>query len=72
MVFLHSQCIVLNRNGSAWRMIVACLIAIGIGFFWMLGMKKTILPFCSCLSIGVWIAYLKGYTILISFADLLG
>lgn len=54
------------------RMIVACLIAIGIGFFWMLGMKKTILPFCSCLSIGVWIAYLKGYTILISFADLLG
>ena len=54
------------------RMMVACLMAIGIGFVWMLGTKKTILPFCSCLSIGVWIAYLRGYTILLSFADLLG
>lgn len=45
------------------RMLVALYISVLLGFIWILNKKKHILPYLSCLSIGVWIAYLKGYTI---------
>ena len=45
------------------RMLVALYISVLLGFIWVLYKKKHILPYLSCLSIGVWIAYLKGYTI---------
>ena len=45
------------------RMLVALYISVLLGFIWILYKKKHILPYLSCLSIGVWIAYLKGYTI---------
>ena len=45
------------------RMLVALYISVLLGFIWALYKKKHILPYLSCLSIGVWIAYLKGYTI---------
>ena len=45
------------------RMLVALYISVLLGFLWIVYKKKHILPYLSCLSIGVWIAYLKGYTI---------
>ena len=45
------------------RMLVALYISILIGFLWILYKKKHILPYVSCLCIGVWISALKGYTI---------
>ena len=45
------------------RMLIALYISVLLGFLWILYKKKHILPYLSCLSIGVWIAYLKGYTI---------
>ena len=45
------------------RMLVALYISILLGFLWILYKKKHILPYVSCLCIGVWIAVLKGYTI---------
>ena len=44
-------------------MLVALNISGLLGCLWILYKKKHILPYLSCLSIGVWIAYLKGYTI---------
>lgn len=45
------------------RMLVALYISILLGFLWILYKKKHILPYISCLAMGVWIAVLKGYTI---------
>ena len=45
------------------RMLVALYISVLLGFLWILYKKKHILPYVSCLCIGVWIATLKGYTI---------
>lgn len=45
------------------RMLVALYISVLLGIFWILYKKKHILPYISCLAIGVWIAVLKGYTI---------
>lgn len=45
------------------RILVALYISVLLGFLWIVYKKKHILPYLSCLSIGVWIAYLKGYTI---------
>ena len=39
------------------------LISVLLGILWILYKKKHILPYVSCLAIGVWIAVLKGYTI---------
>ena len=38
-------------------------ISVLLGILWILYKKKHILPYVSCLAIGVWIAVLKGYTI---------
>ena len=45
------------------RMLIALYISVFLGFLWILYRKKHILPYLSCLSIGVWIAYMKGYTL---------
>lgn len=45
------------------RMLVALYISVLLGILWILYKKKHILPYVSCLAIGVWIAVLKGYTI---------
>lgn len=45
------------------RMLVALYISVLLGILWILYKKKHILPYISCLAIGVWIADLKGYTI---------
>lgn len=49
------------------RMFIALEISVMIGFIWMLVLymqkKECILPYLSCLSIGVYIAWIKGYTI---------
>lgn len=45
------------------RMMIAMLIALIIGFIWILGLKKDKIPFLSCLCIGVIISILHGYTI---------
>lgn len=45
------------------RMLVALYISVITGFVWMYIKKESILPYLSCLAIGVWIAYLKGYTL---------
>ena len=51
------------------RMLVALYISVLLGFLWIVYKKKHILPYLSCLSIGVWIAYLKGYTIFYFLID---
>lgn len=45
------------------RMLVALYVSVFIGFIWIYIKKESILPYLSCLAIGVWIAYLKGYTL---------
>ena len=45
------------------RMLVALYVSVLLGFLWILYKKKHILPYLSCLAIGVWIATLKGYTL---------
>lgn len=45
------------------RMLVALYISVLLGILWISYKKKHILPYISCLAIGVWIAVLKGYTI---------
>lgn len=45
------------------RMLVALYISVIIGFVWLYIKKESILPYLSCLALGVWIAYLKGYTL---------
>lgn len=49
------------------RMLIALWISIFLGFIWMIILsiqkKECILPYLSCLSIGVFISWLKGYTL---------
>lgn len=45
------------------RMLVALYTSVLLGILWILYKKKHILPYISCLAMGVWIAVLKGYTI---------
>lgn len=45
------------------RMTVSMIIALTIGFIWILVLKKDKIPFLSCLCIGVLISILYGYSI---------
>lgn len=49
------------------RFLVALYISLLIGFIWLFVLyvqkKACILPYLSCLSIGVWIAWMRGYTL---------
>ena len=45
------------------RMLVALYTSVLLGILWILYKKKHILPYISCLAMGIWIAVLKGYTI---------
>lgn len=45
------------------RMMIAMLISIGVGFIWSLFGKNKMIPYLSCLSIGVIISAWKGYTL---------
>lgn len=49
------------------RMFIALQISVLIGFFWMFFLKiqkkECICPYISCLCIGVYVAWIKGYTI---------
>ena len=45
------------------RMVVCMLVAIGVGFLFLLVFKKRMVPFVSCLVIGFLVALYRGYTI---------
>lgn len=49
------------------RMLIALWISLILGFIWMIVLyiqkKECILPYLCCLSIGVFVAWLKGYTL---------
>ncbi|MCF0106731.1 MAG: prepilin peptidase [Holdemanella sp.] len=45
------------------RMIVSIFISIVIGCIFLLIKKEKLIPFITCLSIGVWISLLRGYTL---------
>ena len=45
------------------RMLVALYISVVLGFLFIWIKKERLFPYISCLAMGVWIAYLKGYTL---------
>lgn len=51
------------------RMLVAVSIALICGFVWLLIKPNSLVPFCSCLSVGVMISILKGYTLWYTLMD---
>jgi len=65
-----ADCIALVLSGwvLGWeRMIIAFMVSAVVGIIWfivlMLKKKALFIPYISCLSIGMWISLLRGYTI---------
>lgn len=57
------------------RMIVAFMVSVGIALIWSLVLylkkKEPLIPYISCLCVGLWISLLRGYTIFYFFSDIL-
>ena len=53
------------------RMMIAVLISIVFGLFWIILKQNKMIPYVSCLCVGVWISYLKGYVLWVYLFNLI-